>query len=56
MIDTLRDEILFNATPVDLVSTSNKIIDGRPFTDSGKEIALEQAKVQLKIYTGIGYE
>ena len=56
MIDTLRDEILFNATPVDVVSTSNKIIDGRPFTDSGKEIALEQAKIQLKIYTGIGYE
>ena len=56
LIDGLKNEILFNATPVDVVSTDNKIIDGRPFTITGKRIALEQAKIQFKIYTGIDYE
>ena len=56
LIDTLKDKILFNATPVDIISEDNKIIDGRPFTEEGKQIALEQAKNQFKIYTGIDYE
>ena len=34
----------------------NIIIDGRPFTNTGKQISLEQAKIQFKIYTGIDYE
>ncbi len=56
LIDTLKDKILFNATPVNVISEDNKIIDGRPFTEEGKQIALEQAKNQFKIYTGIDYE
>jgi len=56
LIDDLQNEILFNATPIDVTSTNNKIIDGRPSTATGKIIALEQAKSQFKIYTGIGYE
>ena len=56
LINSLKNETLFNATPVDVMSTDNKIIDGRPFTITGKRIALEQAKIQFKIYTGIDYE
>ena len=39
---------IFNATPVD-VNTNNFLIDGRPHTDAGREIALYQAKEQFKI-------
>ena len=56
LIDTLKNEILFNATPIDVISDNNSVIDGRPFTDDGKKIALEQAKIQFKIYTGESYE
>ena len=55
-IDSLKNETLFNATPVNVMSTDNNIIDGRPFTNTGKQISLEQAKIQFKIYTGIDYE
>lgn len=41
--------IVFNATPVDIV-TKGYLIDGRPFTESGKEIAKLQAEEQYKIY------
>ena len=52
IIEELKDKIIFNATPVD-VKTNNFLIDGRPHTDIGKEIALYQAKEQFKIYTGV---
>ena len=56
LIKSLKNETLFNATPVDVISTDNIVIDGRPFTNAGKEISLEQAKIQFKIYTGVDYE
>ena len=41
---------IFNATPVD-VEVKGTLIDGRPFTESGKQIAALQAEEQYKIYT-----
>lgn len=41
---------IFNATPID-VTTKGHLIDGRPFTQSGKIIAKLQAEEQYKIYT-----
>ena len=52
IIEELEDKLIFNATPVD-VKTDNFLIDGRPYTDTGREIALYQAKEQFKIYTGV---
>ena len=52
ILEELEDKIIFNATPVD-VNTDNFLIDGRPHTDAGREIALYQAKEQFKIYTGV---
>jgi shikimate dehydrogenase len=54
-IKHLKNQWLFNATPID-IDTENKIIDGRPFTQEGKQIALNQAIRQFKLYTGIDYE
>jgi len=45
---------IFNATPVDV--KHENLIDGRPFTDTGKIIAKFQAIEQFKIYTGLNYE
>jgi len=45
--------VVFNATPVDIKLTSCKLIDGRPFTETGKEIAKLQAIEQFYLYTGI---
>ena len=42
--------IVFNATPVD-VSLEGTLIDGRPFTETGKRIANLQAQEQYKLYT-----
>jgi len=60
-LETIQDSYIFNATPIKLeldtsISFSNNIIDGRPHTKSGKAIALEQAKAQFKIYTGVDYD
>ncbi len=55
-IDKLQDQILFNATPIDINTSNNFLIDGRPHTKEGKEIALYQAIKQFKLYTGIDYE
>lgn len=49
------DAYIFNATPAD-VETNGYLIDGRPFTEDGKEIAKLQAIEQFKIYTGLDYE
>ena len=69
LIEELDDKILFNATPVHVKSnrkmynwapdgsgcsiSGSLVVDGRPFTDDGKEMALYQAKEQFKIYTGV---
>ena len=69
LIEELDDKILFNATPVHVKSnrkmynwasdgsgcsiSGNLVVDGRPHTDTGREIALYQAKEQFKIYTGV---
>jgi shikimate dehydrogenase len=47
--------VIFNATPVN-VQTKGFLIDGRPFTETGKYIASLQAKEQFYLYTGIKYE
>ena len=56
MIDEIRDTVIFNATPVEVKSTRCIVFDGRPQSNAGKQIALEQAKKQFEIYTGIKYE
>ncbi len=48
----LNDQFLINATPIDIPTTTNKVIDLRPNKDSGKKVALYQAQEQFKIYTG----
>lgn len=55
-IENLKNEILFNATPIDINSLNNFFIDGRPHTNEGKEISLYQSMKQFKLYTGIDYE
>lgn len=49
------ENTIFNATPVDAQVKGN-LIDGRPFTEIGKEIANLQAAEQFYLYTGIKYE
>lgn len=46
--------IIFNATPIE-IHTDQILIDGRPFTEEGKQIALLQAEEQYKIYTNEQY-
>ena len=41
---------IFNATPIN-VNVKGNLIDGRPFTETGKIIAALQAEEQYKIYT-----
>jgi shikimate dehydrogenase len=55
-IDIVENQYFINATPIEIVSTKNTIIDARPFTDTGKEIFLYQAKEQFKLYTEVDYE
>jgi shikimate dehydrogenase len=40
---------IFNTTPIE-IETNEQLIDGRPFTNHGKQIALFQAEEQFKIY------
>jgi shikimate dehydrogenase len=55
-IDEVEDQYFINATPIEVVSKKNTIIDGRPFTETGKEIFKYQALEQFKLYTGKDYE
>ena len=55
-INQLKNQLLFNATPININSIGNTIIDARPFAEDGKKIALRQSIEQFKIYTGIDYE
>lgn len=54
-IDDIKNGYFINATPADITSEHNTIIDGRPFTKTGKEIFKYQALEQFKLYTGIDY-
>ena len=54
-IDDISDEYFINATPIDIQSTINTIIDARPNTDDGKKIAKLQSIEQFKLYTNINY-
>jgi shikimate dehydrogenase len=54
-IDDIENQFFINATPIEITSEKNKIIDGRPFSETGKEIARLQAIEQFKLYTGINY-
>ena len=50
------ENIIFNATPVSVINAegvNRLIIDGRPFTETGKIIAKLQAYEQFFLYTGI---
>lgn len=55
-IDKTSNEIFINATPIEINSNKNKLIDLRPQTKDGKLVAKFQAIEQFKIYTGIDYE
>lgn len=52
-IDDVSDQYFINATPIEILSSKNIIIDARPFCNEGKNISLLQAKEQFKLYTGI---
>lgn len=49
-IDDIKNEYFINATPIEIVSNKNTILDMRPNTELGREIALIQAEEQYKIY------
>lgn len=52
----VRNTIVFNATPIEVDMKDVNFIDGRPFTETGKEIAKFQAIEQFYLYTGIKIE
>jgi shikimate 5-dehydrogenase len=54
-IDEVVDRYFINATPAEITSKYNTIIDGRPFTETGREIFKLQALEQFKLYTGKNY-
>lgn len=54
-IDEVVNQYFINATPSEIKSKYNTIIDGRPFTKTGKEIFKLQALEQFKLYTGKNY-
>lgn len=55
-IDNVSGQYFINATPADIQSNVNTIIDARPHTEDGKIIARLQSIEQFKLYTGIDYE
>jgi shikimate 5-dehydrogenase len=55
-IDDVSNQLFINATPVDIMSKNNKIIDLRPHTDYGKLVSNYQAIQQFKLYTTLRYE
>jgi len=50
------NELFINATPVDILSETNSILDLRPNTEMGKQVSKYQAIKQFKLYTDIDYE
>jgi len=55
-IDDKNNEIFINATPIEILSKNNKIIDLRPHTEYGRMVSKFQAIHQFKLYTEIDYE
>jgi shikimate dehydrogenase len=49
-IDEVSNQHFINATPIEVKSEKNTILDGRPFADVGKIIAQFQAEEQYKLY------
>ena len=49
-IHDLNDQFLINATPIDIPDTTNKVIDFRPYKDSGKKVALSSAGAIQNLY------
>jgi shikimate dehydrogenase len=54
-IDEVSRQYFINATPADIQSNNNIIIDGRSHTEDGKKIAKLQSIEQFKLYTNIDY-
>jgi len=56
---TLRGETVFNCTPVenieDILDNTNNFIDCVTVTASGKALAMLQAAIQFKLYTGLTF-
>jgi shikimate dehydrogenase len=50
-IDEVSNQYFINATPIEIKSDKNTILDGRPFTGTGRVIAEFQAEEQYKLYT-----
>jgi shikimate dehydrogenase len=55
-IDNVSGQYFINATPADIQSNLNTIIDARPHTNDGKLIAKLQSIEQFKLYTEMEYE
>jgi shikimate 5-dehydrogenase len=55
-IEDLHNETIINATPAEVISHQNKVIDLRPHTHYGKVVAEFQAMDQFKLYTKYDYE
>jgi shikimate dehydrogenase len=55
-IDDVNNQYFINATPIEVKSIKNKIIDLRPHTEDGKLVSKLQAIHQFKLYTNIDYE
>ena len=49
-IDEVSNQYFINATPIEIKSDKNTILDGRPFTGTGRVIAEFQAEEQYKLY------
>ena len=57
LIDTLKDDFIYNCTPVENIEVdkSNTFIDCIVTTETGKKLATIQASHQFKLYTGLDF-
>ena len=57
LIDTLKDDFIYNCTPVENIEVdeSNTFIDCIVTTETGKKLATIQASHQFKLYTGLEF-
>lgn len=49
-LENLQKGIIFNATPIEIISDKLQVIDARPFTEEGKKISKLIAEEQFKLY------
>lgn len=49
-LEYLKKGIIFNATPIEVISDKLQVIDARPFTEEGKKISKLIAEEQFKLY------